>query len=61
MIFLNNMLLFFFCLCFSVGMDCKTCYMYKFGFRDPTCIPQEFMCDGHKDCFLGLDEKGCGK
>ncbi|CAG2256531.1 unnamed protein product [Mytilus edulis] len=33
--------------------------MYKFGFRDPTCIPQEFMCDGHKDCFLGLDEKGC--
>ena len=35
------------------------CEEGEYRCQDKTCIPQEYVCDGGKDCPGGEDEKSC--
>jgi len=37
------------------------CNIYQFQCRIGSCIPNDWVCDGTKDCSTGEDEQNCRK
>ena len=46
-------------MCVQPGTGCRDDY-FQCGGNDPQCVNNLFVCDGHKDCRNGADEKICG-
>lgn len=52
--------MFYFSVKHFVIISASTCIFGQITCNDGQCIPEEWACDGEKDCQDGKDEKYCG-